>query len=97
MIFLIYAVMDFVNMSASVYGWLCMIIVLILLVAASKFLDMDKEFTFFLGAIFFCIRYLSALIMGSISYFFGDFAVTVIIPAIMPIEAKIAVEKPTLL
>ena len=71
MVFLIYTVMYFVNMSASVYGWLCMIIVLILLAGASKFLDMDKEFVFFLGVIFFCIRNLSALIMRSISYFLG--------------------------
>ena len=71
MVFLIYTVMYFVNMVASVYGWLCMIIVLILLVAASKFLDMEKGFTFFLGVIFFCIRNLSVLIMRSISYFLG--------------------------
>lgn len=71
MVFLIYTVMYFVNMAASVYGWLCMIIVIILLVAASKFLDMNREFTFFLGVIFFCIRNLSALIMRSISYFLG--------------------------
>ena len=69
MVFLIYTVMYFVNMAASVYGWLCMIIVIILLAAASKFLDMNREFTFFLGVIFFCIRNLSALIMRSISYF----------------------------
>ena len=48
MVFLIYTVMYFVNMAASVYGWLCMIIVIILLAAASKFLDMNREFTFFL-------------------------------------------------
>ena len=47
MVFLVYAVMYFVNMTTSVYGWLCMIIVLVLLVAASKFLDMDREFTLF--------------------------------------------------
>ena len=47
MVFLIYTVMYFVNMSASVYGWLCMIIVLILLAGASKFLDMDKVVVFF--------------------------------------------------
>ena len=69
MVFLIYTVMYFVNMAASVYGWLCMIIVIILLAVASKFLDMNREFTFFLGVIFFCIRNLSALIMRSISYF----------------------------
>lgn len=71
MVFLIYIIMCFVNMAASVYGWLCMIIVIILLAAASKFLDMNREFTFFLGVIFFCIRNLSALIMRSISYFLG--------------------------
>lgn len=71
MVFMIYAVMYFVNAAASGYGWLCMIFVLILLVAASKFLDMDKKFTFFLGVIFFCIKNLCVLIMRSISYFFG--------------------------
>ena len=75
MVFLIYTIMFFVNMATSVYGWLCMIIVLILLVAASKFLDMDKEFTFFLGVIFFCIRNLSVLIMRSISYFLDKYLV----------------------
>ena len=73
MVFLIYTVMYFVNMAASVYGWLCMIIVIILLAAASKFLDMNREFTFFLGVIFFCIRNLSALIMRSISHFLDKY------------------------
>lgn len=73
MVFLIYTVMYFVNMAASVYGWLCMIIVIILLVAASKFLGMNREFTFFLGVIFFSIRNLSALIMRSISYFLDKY------------------------
>jgi len=69
MVFLIYAVMYFVNMVTSAYGWLCMLIVLILLVAASRFLDMDGEFTFLLGTEFFCIRNLSMLFMRSVSYF----------------------------
>ncbi len=75
MVFLIYTVMYFVNAVVSGYGWLCMIIVLILLVAALKFLDMDKEFTFFLGVIFFCIRNLNVLIMRSISYFLDKYLV----------------------
>ncbi len=73
MVFLIYTVMYFVNMAVSVYGWLCMIIVMILLAAASKLLDMNREFTFFLGVVFFCIRNLSALIMRSISYFLNKY------------------------
>lgn len=68
MVFLIYTVLYFIGMAAFVYGWLCMIIVLILLVAASKFLDMDKEFMFFLGVIFFCIKSLSTLAMESIYF-----------------------------
>ena len=68
MVFMIYMVLYFIGMATSVYGWLCMIIVLILLVSASKFLDMDKEFTFFLGVIFFCIRDLSMLAMESIDF-----------------------------
>lgn len=72
-VFLIYTVMYFVNMAVSVYGWLCMMIVIILLVAASKFLDIDREFAFFLGVIFFCIRNLSGLIMRSVSYFLDKY------------------------
>lgn len=75
MVFLIYILMCIVNMSTSVYGWLCIIIVFILLVAASKFLDIDRECAFFLGVIFFCIRNLSALIMRSISYFLDKYLV----------------------
>ncbi|MBD5529850.1 MAG: GHKL domain-containing protein [Lachnospiraceae bacterium] len=73
MVFLIYILMCFVNIATSVYGWLCMIIMLILLAAASKFLDMDRKFTFFLGVIFTCIRNLSALIMRSISGFLDKY------------------------
>lgn len=75
MVFLIYTLVYFLNMATSVYGWLCMIIVIILLAAASKFFDIDKEFTFFLGAFFFCIRNLSALIMRSISYVLNKYFV----------------------
>ena len=69
MIFLIYTVVYFVSMLTSGFGWLYMVSVLTLLVAASGILDMDREFTFFLGVIFFCIRNLSMLIVRSISYF----------------------------
>ena len=47
MVFLAYAMMYFANMTTSIYGWLCMIIVLALLVVASKFLDMDREYVLF--------------------------------------------------
>lgn len=69
MVFGVYAVMYFVNMTTFIYGWLCMIIVLVLLVAASPFLDMDRESVLFLGAIFFCVKNLCVLVMRSIGYF----------------------------
>ena len=69
MVFLIYTVVYFVSMLISGVGWLYMMIVLTLLVAASGFLDMDRGYTFFLGVIFFCLRNLSMLIVRSISYF----------------------------
>lgn len=65
-VFLIYTVVYFVGMLTSGFGWLYMAVVLVLLVAASGVLDMDREFTFLLGVIFFCVRNLSALIMRSI-------------------------------
>ena len=69
MVFLIYTAVYFVSILTSGFGWLCMVIVLILLVAASGLLDMDRGFVFFLGVIFFCVRNLSMLIVRSISYF----------------------------
>ncbi len=68
MVFMVYMVMYFIGMSTPVYGWICMGAVIALLAAASGFLDMGREFTIFLGALFFCARKLSALIMRSISY-----------------------------
>lgn len=69
MVFLICTVIGFVDIPNFRYGWLRMVVVLTLLVAVSKFLDLDRGFTFFLGVIFYCIRNLSTLIMESISYF----------------------------
>ena len=43
MVFAVYMVMYFIGMTTSVYGWLCMIIVIVLLAAASKFLDMERS------------------------------------------------------
>lgn len=69
-VFAIYTVPYFINMAVPIHGS-CMIIVLLLLTAASRFFDMDREFTFFLGVIFFCIRNLSVLVIRSIGYFWS--------------------------
>ncbi|MCM1092025.1 MAG: GHKL domain-containing protein [Butyrivibrio sp.] len=70
-VFSIYTVMYFVNMTMDIYGWLCMVIVLVLLAAVSRFLEMDRELTLFLGVIFYCIKNLSVLIMRSVSFLVG--------------------------
>ena len=68
-VFTVYAVMYFVNMTTSIYGWLCMLLALALLTAASGLLEMDRESALFLGVIFFCMKNLCVLAMRSVSYF----------------------------
>lgn len=58
-IFLVYVSIYFIGKAASVYSWFCMVIVIILLAAASKFIGVDKKFTFFLGILFFSIQNIS--------------------------------------
>lgn len=69
-VFLAYGSMYLIGMTASISSWLCMVIVIILLVAASKFTGIDKKFTFFLGILFFGIQNMSRLIIESIYYIF---------------------------
>lgn len=69
-VFLAYGSMHLIGMAASIYGWLCMVLVIILLVAASKFTGMDKKLTFFLNILFFSIWNMSRLIIESIYYVF---------------------------
>ena len=69
-VFLAYGLMYLIGMAASTYSWLCMVIVIILLVAASKFTGIDKKFTLFLGILFFSIQNMSKLIIESIYYVF---------------------------
>ena len=58
-IFLVYVSIYFIGKAASVYSWFCMVIVIFLLAAASKFIGVDKKFTFFLGILFFSIQNIS--------------------------------------
>ncbi|MDE7183859.1 MAG: GHKL domain-containing protein, partial [Lachnospiraceae bacterium] len=62
--------MYLIGMAASVYSWLCMVTVIILLMTVSKFTGMDKKFTFFLSILFFSIQNMSRLIIESIYYVF---------------------------
>lgn len=63
-VFIIYTAVFFISDSS----WLCMVLVIALLVAVSGFLGIDRGGSFFLSIIYFCIRYLSALIIESLYF-----------------------------
>ena len=68
---LIFAVMYLIKefSPVSFSGWPCMILVLALLMAVSKYLGMETKFVLFLGMIFFGVRNLCILSMQSINFF----------------------------
>ncbi len=70
-VFLSYVMMYLIGEMASMYDWLCMIIVIALLVAASRFLSMERNDTFLFGTLFFSIREMSRLITESLNYVFS--------------------------
>lgn len=69
MVFLTYAVMYFINMATDLDSWLCMIVVTVLLTAASRYLGIDRKAVFFLGVLFFCIRNLCILAAASVNFY----------------------------
>lgn len=71
-VFLTYAVIYYAGMAAFVYGWLCMVIIIVLLVASSGFLGMDKKVSFFLSVVFFCMKSLNRLIVESFYFVAGS-------------------------
>lgn len=54
-----YIAISLIGNFVPAYGWLGLMIVIILLTASSGYLGMNRNFTFFMGIIFFCIRNLS--------------------------------------
>lgn len=70
-VFLDYMLVYLICESASVPGWLCMIIVIVLLVVSSRFLSMEKNDTFLLVTLFFSIKEMSRLITESLNYVFS--------------------------
>lgn len=67
-VFLSYAAMYFMNMAVDLDGWLCMVLVTVLLTAASRHLGMDRKSVILFGVLFFCIRNLSALTVASVNF-----------------------------
>ncbi len=73
-VFLSYIGVYFMGWTLSGYGWVLMLLVTGLLMAFAGFFGMDRRQIFFLAAIFYCVKTLSALItVTSIELFFGNF------------------------
>lgn len=67
-IFIIYVAVYFWGINISIYDWLCMAAVIVLLMAVSGFIEMDRKSVFLLTVIFLSIRSLSMLIVESLHF-----------------------------
>lgn len=71
-VFVTYFFIYFTGMIFSIWNWLCLLLVLVILVAASGFLDMDKKVCSLLVALFYFIRSISGLITESLYFLFTE-------------------------
>ena len=55
----------------SISGWLCMVIVIFLLMAGSRWLCLERKQAFLYGILFFCTRDMGRLITESLYYLFN--------------------------
>ena len=69
--FLSYVLAYLVCEAASIPGWLCMIILIVLLVTAHRILGVEKNHVFLLGVLFFGIKDMCRLITESLYYIFN--------------------------
>ena len=67
-VFLSYVLAYLACEAASVPGWLCMIILIVLLVSAHRILGMEKNHVFLLNVLFFGIKNICRLIAESLYY-----------------------------
>ena len=71
-VFVTYLLIYFVGNMLSVWYWLCTILTIVILTAASKYLNMDRKVCFLLLIFFFCIKNLSLLIAESPYYILAE-------------------------
>ncbi len=69
--FLAYVTVYLVSWAVPVPGWLCMVIVTILLVSGCRWLRMEGNQVFLLSVLFFCMKDMSRLITESLYYIFN--------------------------
>lgn len=67
-VFVAYSLIYIAGIMFSIWDWLCMVLVLIVLVAASKYLDMDRKISMLLMIFFLCIKNISRIMAESLYY-----------------------------
>ncbi len=70
-VFLAYGMVYLMGEAFSVSGWLCMVIVILLLMAGGRWLCMERKQVFLYGILFFCTRDMGRLITESLYYLFN--------------------------
>lgn len=71
-VFVTYFLIYLTGMIFSIWNWLCLLLVLAILVAASGLLDMDKKVCSLLVVLFYFLRSISGLIMTSLYFIFTE-------------------------
>lgn len=67
-VFVIYAAVYLIHSVSFLYGWLCVMIVIILLMTASQLLEIERKAAFLLGILYFGMLYMSRLMAESLYY-----------------------------
>lgn len=72
MVFVTYFLIHLTGMIFSIWNWFCLLLVLVILVASSDFLDMDKKVCSLLVVLFYFLRNISVLITASLYFLFTE-------------------------
>ena len=88
-VFLAYGTVYVAGEAFSISGWLCMVIVLLLLMAGGSWLCMERKQVFLYGILFFCTRDMGRLITESLYYLFNGKTVQGPFTGLVPLIAAL--------
>ena len=88
-VFLAYGTVYVAGEAFSISGWLCMVIVLLLLMAGGRWLCMERKQVFLYGILFFCTRDMGRLITESLYYLFNGKTVQGPFTGLVPLIAAL--------
>ena len=88
-VFLAYGTVYVAGEAFSISGWLCMVIVLLLLMAGGRWLCLERKQVFLYGILFFCTRDMGRLITESLYYLFNGKTVQGPFTGLVPLIAAL--------